>query len=219
MGNLRQALVLCCAVILSASLSANASIKQFSANLIPTQEPMKIETPSSTKVYKTRITQSKIPELKTAILWHAPSYKSLSNNLSSSEQTLIDEEAMRILINAATEMNEDLMQAKNLISKKEPLLFKVGQLILSRDLASEESSGLSNLMFNGRNKDDAQELINRVSTYIYHNYQAFKALYQVAYTRDAKLIARHQDAKTKLESISGANAVANIETLLNGGRI
>ena len=219
MGNLRLALALCCIIILSTSLRESASIKQFSANLTPTQEPIRTESPSPNKIYKARITQGKIPELKTAILWHAPSYKSLSKNLNPNEQTLIDEEAMRILINGAAEMNEDLMKAKNIISKKEPLLFKIGQLMLSRGLEAEENSSLSNLVFNGRGKDDALDLINRVSAYIYHNYQDFKAFYQATYNRDLRLVAGHQDAKTKLELISGINAVASIEALLNGGRI
>ncbi len=218
MGNLRQALVLCFILILGTSLRVIASIKQFSANLISTQTPTKTEAPSITKVYKAHITQSKIPELKTAILWHAPPYKSLSQKLNPNQQVLLDEEAMQILLNGATEMNEDLMKAKNIISKKEPLLFKVGQLI-SNNLETDENFNLSNLIFNNKGKDDALESINRVSTYIYHNYQDFKALYQASYTRDLRLIARHNDVKMKLELISGMNAVAHIETLLNGGRV
>ncbi len=218
MEKLRQALGICCILILGISLRAIASIKQFSASLVSTQTPTKTESPSITKVYKAQITQSKIPELKTAIVWHAPPYKSLSKKLSPSEETLRDEEAMQILLNGTTEINEDLMKAKNIISKKEPLVFKVGRLI-ARNSELEDTTNLPNLIFNSRGKDDAQELINRTSTYIYQNYQDFKAFYQASYSRNIKLIEQHNNAKAKLELISGINAVANIEALLNGGRI
>ena len=205
-------------LILSTSLAAGASIKQFSGDLTPTQETVTATLSAPTKVYKASISQSKLSELKTAVLWHAPTYKSLSLNFSPSQQIQIDEEAIQILINGAAERNEDIMKAKNIISKKEPLVFKIGQLLMSREIDNEESVTLSHWDFNGRGKDEASSLISQVSSYLYLNYQHLKPFYQMTLNRDNKSIERYHQAQAKLELISGAEAVANVQSLLNGGR-
>jgi hypothetical protein len=168
-------------------------------DLVSTQEAVPVKPSPPTKVYKAAVSQNKSPELKTAVLWHAPPYTSLSIQLNPSQQLAIDEEAMQILINAAAERNEELMKAKNTINKKKPLVFKIGQLLTSREMNDE--------------------LINKTSNYIYASYQNFKPFYQMTYNRDKSSLERHTQAQRELELISGAEAVASVQALLNGGRI
>ena len=199
MGDSRLFVTLYCVITFTTTLPARASIKQFSASLVSTQEAAPAKPSPITKVYKASVSQNKLPELKTAILWHAPPYTSLSIKLSPSEQGALDEEAMQILINAAAERNEELMKAKNLISKKKPLVFKIGQLLMS--------------------KERDNDLINKASNYIYASYQNFKPFYQMAYNRDNNLLERHIQAQRELELVAGPEAVASVQALLNGGRI
>lgn len=175
--------------VLITFLDVNASIKQFSTNLISTHKAIPEKVSPTTKLYKAGISEGRLPELKTAVLWHAPPYKSLSVKLSPSEELEVDQVAMQILIDGAAEKNQDIMKAKTIKS------------------------------WSRKAKEEASSTINELSNYIYSSYQELKPFYQMTTHRNINVIERSQQAQSKLELISGSESVTRVQALFNGERI
>ncbi len=197
-----KVIMLCCLLQACCCFEVRAVLRDFSAALVPAQKvTTSPQTCSVSQVYKAQINQTRLPDLKTAVLWHAPPYKSLTIKLSAIEAAQLDEAAISLLVQAAVSANEELFKAKNAISKKEPLVFKLGQA-LTRNTNSE-----------------ALDMINKLSADIYQAYQPLKGFYQQGYSRDTRLFEQYSQARAKLELLSGAQAVASVESMFNKDRI
>lgn len=186
---------------------ANSGIKDFSSKFkspIPQAKTSEPEFP-----FKAEITKERIPVFRTAVLWHAPQCASLAPQREPSEEMLLDQEAIKILLDGLALQNPSYAKLAKQAKHKFHLLELGASLI---------ESNLPFVDFNLANQANTKENFEQINSSIYRYYQGLKEFYKPQINRNTKLLETHTMILTKLESLCGKDSVSKVEALLNGAR-
>lgn len=171
---------------LSSSLVQAASLRSFSK---PITKPVKQVKAKPRRQIKKTIHKTKAP-LGSAILVELPSYKSLIREFTSTELEFRDQQALALLLEAA--------------SKTDPQLAK----------AQKDSQN----SFRLRAKEIANEYLDERKSQIKTDYEDFANYYQKRYQLDNKARKLSIRAAERLQLACGQEVVTQIESLIKGGR-
>lgn len=195
-----------------------AGISDLSQGLKKKQETKTMKTSNyRTTTYKASAmkhsrSSSKKEELGDAVLWHAPPYRPMAQRLSLQEELVRDLQALEILIEASSQRNDQIKKAKRILSKNKSVLGSITTAFLKQ--LNTMTLDLDFSSFGKvRSQEDAQELMNKLNSYLYSNFKIYKQKFFVNDMRNEKFIFKIEEARSKLALVSGEEALFEIDKL------
>lgn len=189
---------------------ANSKLKDFSSKLRSSTTIAK--TVHTEFPFKAEISKEKISILRTAVLWHAPPYKSLAVKREPSEEFALDEKSMQILLNGLAAQNPSYAKLQKQNKAKFNHLLQIAGSVLGNNLPFVDLVAGQEFLVNSR------ESFEQINSNVNHYYQGFKEFYKPQINRDSKLVSLHETLQSKLEALCGHDSIAQVEALLSGGR-
>ncbi len=160
---------------------------------------------------------SKNKKIKTAVLWHAPPYRKLAIQLSPQEESIRDLKAMEALSSGAELKYPQIAKAKKILEKKDSAIKLIAGEVLNQISIMTLNIDLSKFR-RIRSSDDATELVSKINKYLYTNYLVYKKHYFINDMRNPIFIKEMQLSKANLESVTGTEALMQVDQIFLGQR-